>query len=118
MKLFLVLFFAVLTGTFSYPDVRIDQRVLGWSASGTVHYIGCSNDDFELEFPKHFEHYRGACLIKEISALMIKGDQTIWASPFWSSGTGYAQFEIVRCGNGDNFCVQIVGSSSDRLNDV
>lgn len=110
MKLFLVLFFAVLTGTFSYPDVRVDQRVYGWIASGTVHYIGCRNVDFDLEFPKHFEIYRGACLIKEISALMIKGNQTIWASSYRSSGTGYAQFEIVRWGNGDNFCVRRVGT--------
>lgn len=96
-------------GIDAYPDVRVDQGVSGWRASGSVHYAWCSRGNFELEFGQHFEESRGACLVIRVTAMLIKGNESVRTDPdYTSSGTAYSHFEIVE--GGRRFCVQRVGT--------
>lgn len=112
MKLVLYSFFIVFaTPTIlGYPDVRVDQLIPGWTAKGRTSYASCRSGNFELEFGQSFYEYRGWCLVTGITAVLYKNNEAIRARSYWSSGTGYSQFEIVaeRQNDTNSFCVRRV----------
>lgn len=81
-----------------YPNVIVTNNIPDdWIASGKVVYSFCATGNFEnLKYKEYFTDWRGACLIREVSATVVKGNQSIHAASYWSSGTGYSNFEIVR----------------------
>lgn len=90
-----------------YPDFWIINGVQNWTASGEVGYVGCRSGYFyNLKFGETFKEWRGACLIRYVKATLTNGGKEIHAATYWSSGTGYSAFEIVRWGTEDNFCVR------------
>lgn len=90
--------------------MRIDQRVHGWRAAGRISYAACQSDDFSIEFGQFADRWRGGCLITEINAVMFRGNQSIRARPYESSGTSYSHYEIVNESD-DRFCIRRVGTT-------
>lgn len=91
-----------------YPNVWVIDRVENWTASGEVGYVGCRSGYFaNLKYGETFTEWRGACLIRYISAELSNeyNGKEVHASTYWSSGTGFGAFEIVAWGT-DAFCVR------------
>lgn len=86
-RVLLLFLFSFYIGIDAYPNVRIDQRIPGWKASGFISYAWCGSTNFELEFGEYTNDSRGGCLLTYISADMIKGNQSIRTIPYRSSGT-------------------------------
>lgn len=103
---------SIWASAFAYPDLRVDNRVAGWKANGRATYAACRTGDFELYFGETFTEFRGGCLLTDVEATLFKGDRSIRARPYSSSGTAFSQFEIVDEGN-DNFCIRRVGTACD-----
>lgn len=98
--------------TLYYPDVRVINLVRDWKASGQVVYSACKTGSYDdLEFGEYFTEWRGGCLIRQVNAKLYNGNLSVHAATYWSSGTSYSQFEIVRWGTGDSFCVRRVGTA-------
>lgn len=94
-----------------YPNTLVFNRVENFTAYGEVVYMLCRSGHFQnLKFGEYFTESRGICLITEVKATLISGDKEIHASSYQSSGTSYADFEIVRWRNVYNFCVRRVGT--------
>lgn len=94
-----------------YPDVRIDNLVSGYSASGRTSYAWCASGDFNIASGDSYVESRGLCLLSGIEAIMKNGTHNIRAQGYRSSGTAYSQFEIVAMGI-DHFKVRRVGTSN------
>lgn len=104
-RIFSVLF----ASSSAYQDVRITNKVPGWTASVQTTYPGCSSGNFVIRPNEHISEYRGWCLLTKITATMYQGDQVVYACSYTSSGTGYSQFDIVEEGP-NRFCVLHVGT--------
>lgn len=102
-------FNALLEQSSAYPDLRIDQRVHGWMASGRTSYTECGSGNFAINYSDYFEEWRGACLLTEISVVLYQANQSVRARPYVSAGTGFSHFEIVE-EEPNNFCIRRVGT--------
>lgn len=102
-----------MVSSFAYPDLRIDNLVPGWSATGRTSYVACSSGDFEIEFGAYHTEYRGSCLLTEIQAVLYNSekDKTIRPQPYYSTGTSDSQFEIVE-EDAENFSIRRVTTES------
>lgn len=102
-----------LTNVLGYPQVRIDQRIPGWSATGRINLAACRSRDFHLEYGQTHTESRGWCLLTSINALLVRGNKTVRARPYKSSGTAYAQFEIVqeRPNDTSSICVRRINTN-------
>lgn len=73
---------------------------------------GVSSDYFNLKSNDVVTKWRGACLIRYITATLTSTNDDnvkINAATYWSSGTGYSAFEIVPWGD-YGFCVRRTGT--------
>jgi hypothetical protein len=78
----------------SYPDVHITDSTK-FTVAGTVHYIACSSDDFNIGPGSDWSHSRGVCLISKITSQVFLPDRQVDATPYESSGTSYSQFAVI-----------------------
>lgn len=104
---FFRIFSLLFASSFAYPDVRVENKVYGWTASVRTSYAWCSSGNFKINFGEYFLEYRGWCLLTEVAATMYQGNKAVDACSYTSSGTGYSQFEIVE-GGPTGFCVRRV----------
>lgn len=93
----------------AYPDVKL-ENTLAYEVEGHISYAWCRGRDYDVQAAGTVTDYRGACLLTLISGYVLKDNRRkIKATPYWSSGTGYSQFEIIETAP-EKFCIQRVST--------
>ena len=96
---FIAMIFLCAPQVFAYPHVHIKNRT-SETVSGKVHYMPtCSDDEFYdiAPYGQWEATSRGLCLVTEIEVHHEDANgHEIHGISYESSGTGYAQFQIVK----------------------
>lgn len=93
----------------AYPAVRL-ENLTGYKVTGRISYAWCKSRDYDVQPAGVVLDTRGACLLKHITAFVLKDNKKIEARGYRSSGTAYSQFEIIKTAS-DDFCIQRVGTN-------
>ena len=93
---------------FDYPIVTIWNNT-PYAAVGEILYLGCSSEQFAVAPGATWASpvCRGLCLLSEIRGLACSTSY-IPITPYTSTGTSYASFEIQENSNGDIYVDRIV----------
>jgi hypothetical protein len=90
-----------------YPKVNIVNST-EYAVSGTVTYSICSPDSYHIDKGPGTSWTgpsRGACLLTEISAWVTVGSDSVYATPYTSSGTSYSEFAVIQLNKDPTFQV-------------